>query len=397
MNRDDFPILKTGIIYLDNAATTLKPQIMIDKTVEYYKEYSANAHRGDYDISLRVDDMFISTRKIVKELINAKDEKEIVFTSGTTDSLNKIVFGYFKHQLKEGDEILVTKSEHASLLLPWFELADELKLNINYIELDNDYKIDINNVKKVISDKTRVICLSQVTNVIGDIRPIDEITRIAHENNILLVVDGAQSVPHMKIDVQKSNIDFLAFSGHKLLGPTGIGVLYGKQELLNKMHPTNFGGGMNSAFSTNRDRLYREIPYKLEAGTPNVAGVIGLYAATKYLLDLGLDKIVDYESKLRKYTIEKLSKIPELIIYNPRSETGIVTINMKDIFAQDLAIYLNKYNICVRSGSHCAKILANEIGVKNTCRISLYFYNTYEEIDKLCEVLSNPNLKEEII
>lgn len=397
MNRDDFPILNTGVIYFDNAATTLKPKVLIDRTVEYYSKYSANAHRGDYDMSLKVDDMYDQARKVTSKLINSKSDKEIIFTSGTTDSLNKIVFGYFKYNLKEGDEILVTKSEHASLLLPWFELADELKLKISYIELGEEYSLTIENVKKAITKNTKVICIAHVTNVIGDIRPIKDISKVAHENKILLVVDGAQSVPHMKVDVQESDIDFLAFSGHKLLGPTGIGVLYGKEELLKDMHPTIFGGGMNSSFSTNGTRLYRDTPSLFEAGTPNIAGVLGLSVAIEYILNLGIENIYNQEIKLREYAIEKLSKIPGLLIYNPKSEAGIITINMKDIFAQDLAIYLNKYNICVRAGSHCAKILANEVGIKNTCRISFYFYNTYEEIDKLVDALSNPNIKEEVI
>ena len=227
--REDFPMLKKDIIYFDNGATTLKPNILVDSLKDYYENYSANAHRGDYDISLKVDEMYENSRKIIKEFINAKKESEIIFTSGATDALNKIIFGYFKNILKENDEILLTKAEHASNILPWFELKDELNLNINYIPLNEDYEITLENVKKTITKNTKVISIAHVSNVVGDIRPIKEIIEYAHQNNILVIIDGAQSVPHIKVDVQDLDIDFLAFSAHKMCGPTGVGVLYGKE------------------------------------------------------------------------------------------------------------------------------------------------------------------------
>lgn len=397
MHRDDFELLKQNIIYLDNGATTLKPKILSEAISDYYNNYSANAHRGDYDISLKVDTMYENTRYLVKKLINAKNSYEIVFTNNTTDSLNKIVFGFFKNYLKANDEILLTKAEHASNILPWFELADENNLQVNYIPLDDDLSINIDNIKKAISDNTKVISIAHVTNVIGDIRPIKKIIEYAHKHNIIVVIDGAQSVPHLKIDVQELDIDFLVFSAHKMCGPTGVGIIYGKEKYLNNTAPIIFGGGMNTKFEFDKTRIYKEIPYLLEAGTPNIAGVIGFGKVLEYLEKIGIDKIHDYEIELREYAITKLKNINDIIIYNERSNSGIITFNMKGIFPQDLAIYLNKYNICVRAGSHCAKILKDDLGIKNTVRISLYFYNTKAEIDKLIEVLKNPKILEEAL
>ena len=397
MNREDFPILKKDIIYFDNGATTLKPKVLCDSLTDYYMNYSANAHRGDYDISLKVDMMYEGTRKLVKEFINANDEKEIIFTSGATDALNKIVFGYFKHYLKDGDEILLNHAEHASNLLPWYELAEQNNLKVNYIPLDNNYGITLDNVKKSITPKTKVISIAHITNVVGDVRDIKEIIKYAHSLGILVVVDGAQSVPHMKIDVKDLDCDFLAFSTHKMCGPTGLGIMYGKEEYLNNTHPIIFGGGMNASFNEDGIRVYKEIPGILEAGTPNIAAVISFGSVIKYLNNIGIEKIQTYEQELKKYAIEKLKDVKDLIIYNENTDSGIVTFNMKDVFAQDLAIYLNKYNICVRAGNHCAKILKNDLKIKNTCRASFYFYNTKEEIDKLVEALNNPNLKDEIL
>ncbi len=396
MNREDFLLLNQNIIYLDNGATSLKPKVISQSISDYYNNYSANAHRGDYDLSLKVDSKYEETRKLVKDFINAKTTKEIIFTSGATDSLNKIIFGFFKNYLKTNDEVLLTKSEHASNILPWFELADELNIKINYIPLEN-LEVTLDNVKRSITPNTKVISIAHITNVVGDIRPIKEIISYAHSKGILVVVDGAQSVAHMQVDVQKLDIDFLAFSAHKMLGPTGVGVLYGKEELLNNMHPIIFGGGMNASFQFDGTRIYNDTPTCFEAGTPNIAGVIGLGEAIKYLNNIGMDKITNYEQNLKKYAISKLKTINDIIIYNENSQSGIITFNIKDIFAQDLAIYLNKYNICIRAGNHCAKILNEDLGIKNTCRISLYFYNTKEEIDYLVKVLSNPNIKEEII
>lgn len=389
MNREDFPLLKEDIIYFDNSATSLKPKCVIDAINEYYLKYPANAHRGDYDLSYKVDRLYENTRELVKEFINAKNLEEIVFTSGATESLNMIVNGFFANLLEPGDEVLITTSEHASNVLPWFNLAKKLGIIVNYIPLDDNYYVTMDNVKKVITPKTKVISIAGVTNVIGDIRPIKEITKYAHENNIFVVVDGAQMLPHIKVDVSELDIDFLGFSAHKMCGPTGVGVLYGKRELLEHLEPTILGGGMNESFDSPEDMKYMPLPTKLEAGTPNIAGVIGFGEAIKYLNNIGIDKINAEEKRLRKYLIEHLLPLKHIDIINIESDSGIVTFNVNNIFSQDVAYYLNKYNICVRAGNHCAKILKNAVGVTNTVRVSLYFYNTTEEIDALVELLSD--------
>lgn len=396
MNREDFSILK-DVDYLDNGATTLKPKILSCTISDYYNNYSANASRGDYKLAYKVDQKIMDTRKKVKHFINAKDTSEIIFTNNTTDSMNKIIYGYFKYNLKENDEVLITKSEHASNVLPWFELADLINIKVNYIELNSNLTFDLEDLKRKITQHTKVISIAYITNVVGDIRPIDDIIKYAHQKGILVVIDGAQAVPHIKMDVQKSDIDFLSFSAHKMCGPTGVGIIYGKKELLNRMYPTEFGGGMNASFTFDRNRNYKDIPYKFEAGTINIAGIIGFGAVIDYINDIGMNKIEQYEKDLRKYAIGELKKVQNIIIYNEKSESSIITFNIDGIFAQDLAIYLDKYNICIRAGNHCAKMLKDELGVKNTCRISLYFYNNKEDIDKLVLALNNKNIKNEII
>lgn len=388
MHREDFPMLNQDIIYLDNGATTFKPQCVIDKMNEYYEKYSANAHRGDYSISYKVDVEYENARKTVAKFIGA-DTDEIVFTSGDTASLNYIATGFFDNLLEPGDEIIITNAEHASNVLPWFRLANKHGLKINYIPLDSNLHVTLENLKTVVTPKTKVIAIAEITNVVGDVRPIKEITDFAHENNIFVVVDGAQSVPHKSVNVKETGIDFLAFSGHKMCGPTGIGVLYAKRELLNNIEPLILGGGMNESFDNENEIYLKEIPHRLEAGTPNIAGAIGLEEAVKYLSNIGMDKIAIYEQKLKEYLTNKLKQIPYINIVNEEADSGIVAFNVEGIFSQDVAYYLNKYNICVRAGNHCAKILKKSIGVKNTVRVSLYFYNTYEELDALVELLSN--------
>ena len=391
MHREDFPILQNNLIYLDSGATSLKPKCVIDKITEYYRDYSANAHRGDYDLSLKVDYEYESARDEIKEFINARYREEIVFTSGSTDSLNMIATGFFRRYLEADDEIVITKSEHASNVMPWFRLAKEIGCKIVYVPLDENYYVTMDNIKKVINENTKVIALAEITNVVGDIRPIKEITKLAHENNAFVVVDGAQSVPHLKTDVTDSDVDFLAFSGHKMCGPTGIGVLYGKKELLEKVIPTNLGGGMNESFD-DEDHVYlKQLPHRLEAGTPNIAGAIGLGEAVRYLKKIGLNNIHKHEVELRKYLVDNLITIPHIDIINIESDSGIVAFNIDGIFSQDVAYYLNKYHICVRAGNHCAKVLKSATNVNNTLRVSLYFYNTKEEIDLLIKLLSDKN------
>ena len=388
MYREDFPILNNNLIYLDNGATTLKPKIVVDVMNDYYLNYSANAHRGDYDISLKVDKKYEETREKTKDFINANSKKEIIFTSGTTDSLNIIVNGFFNNYIEKDEEILITKSEHASNVLPWFRLAKNKNAKIKYIDLDENYSLTIENVKKAITNKTRVISIAHITNVLGDERPIKEIVELAHKNNILVVVDGAQSIPHIKIDVKDLDIDFLAFSAHKMCGPTGVGVLYGKEKLLEKIEPVNLGGGMNESFESINDYHLKPLPTRLEAGTPNIAGVIGLGATIDYISSIGLNEIRKAEKELGKYLFNQFKKIKHIKMVN-KKPSSIIAFNVDGIFSQDIAVYLNKYGICVRAGNHCAKILKDEIKEKNTVRVSFYFYNTKEEIDKLVDLLKD--------
>ncbi len=397
MNREDFPMLNQDYIYFDNGATTFKPNKVIQSVVDYYTKYTANSHRGDYDLSQKVDYLYENTRDVVKNFIKANNSKEIIFTSGTTMSLNMIVFGFMKYFLKEGDEVLITKAEHASNVLPWLELEKEIGIVVKYIPLDDNHKVTVENVKNSITKNTKVISLAYVTNVIGDVRPIKEIASLIHANNGLIVVDGAQSVPHIKTDVAYDDIDFLAFSGHKMLAPTGIGVLYAKEKYLELMKPISYGGGMNSRFESNKEVEYKELPLRLEAGTQNIAGVLGLQAAIKYIEEIGIDKIHEHEIELKNYLLTKLKEIDNIEIYNQESDSGIIVFNIKNIFSEDTSRYLNHYHICVRAGNHCTKMVKDEIGIKNTCRISFYLYNTKEEIDKLIEVLKDNKKIYEVI
>jgi len=397
MHREDFPMLKQDIIYLDNGATTFKPQSVIDAMVDYYSNYTANAHRGDYSISYKVDVEYEGARQKTAKFINAEKE-EIIFTCGTTSALNIIVTGFFDSIVEPGDEILLTKSEHASNILPWFRLANKHNLKISYIPLDANLHITMENVKASVTPRTKIIAIAELTNVVGDLRPMKEICEYAHQNNIFVVCDGAQSVPHKPTDVKEMDVDFLVFSAHKMCGPTGVGVLYGKKELLENVDPLHLGGGMNESFDNEKEIFLKELPHRLEAGTPNISGVIGLGAAIDYLSNIGMDQIMLHELKLKRYLVEGLMQIPHIEIINEEAGSGIVSFNVEGIFAQDVACFLNKYNICVRAGNHCAKILKAVTGVKNTVRASLYFYNTESDIDALLELLSNKDkiLKEMI-
>ena len=389
MNREDFPMINNELIYFDNGATTMKPRSVVTSMVDYYSKYCANAHRGDYSNSVYVDNMYEGVREKIKNFIHAKENSEIVFTSGATDGLNRIVFGYFKKYLKEGDEVLLTESEHASNILPWFVLANEIGIKVKYIPLNDDYEVTLENVSKCITDRTKVISLAYVTNVVGDIRPMRDIINLAHRYGILVVGDGAQSISHIRTDVMQDDIDFFVASAHKFYGPTGVGFLYGKFNLLNDMVPVSYGGGMNAVYLSDGYMELREVPARFEAGTQNIAGVIGMGEAIDYLEQVGMNKIIKYEHRLKEYLVSKLKKLDNIILYNENTVGSIVVFNVKDIFSQDVAIYLDKYNICVRSGNHCAKILNKVFNVDNTCRISFAFYNTYEEIDKFIEIISN--------
>lgn len=387
MNRDDFLMLNKDIVYFDNGATTLKPKCVVDSMIKYYTEHTSNIHRGDYDAAIVTNKLYDETRDIVKSFINCNDSSEVIFTSGTTMSINMVVFGFMRKHLKKGDEVLLTKSEHASNILPWIKLSEEIGIVLKYMDLNSDYELTIDSVKKSITDKTKVISIAHVTNVVGDVRDIESIGKICKENNIYFCVDGAQSVPHMKVDFINSNIDFLSFSGHKMCGPTGVGVLVGKRSLLDKMDAIFYGGGMNQYFEEDNSYELKSSPIKFEAGTPPIAEVIGLRGAILYLQSIGLDKIHEHEINLKKLLVSELEKIPNIVLYNKNSNSGILAFNIDGVFAQDSSIYLNHYNIYVRAGNHCAKMLKDNIGVKNTVRVSMYLYNNYEDVMRLVEVL----------
>ena len=384
----DFPILNKTmqnhrLVYLDNAATTFKPTAVLDSIKDYYENYCANTHRGDYDIAHIADVKYDEARQIVADFIGA-DKSEVVFTAGASMSLNMIAYGYAKF-LQSGDEILITEAEHASNVLPWFTIAKEKGCIVRYIPLTKEGRLTIENVKKAMTDKVKVIAVAQVTNVLGFTVDIKSIAKIAHEHGAILVCDGAQSIPHFKVDVKDLDCDFLAFSGHKMCGPTGIGVMYGKFNLLKGMEPLMSGGGMNARFNMCGEVSLLLPPAKFEAGTQNIEGAIGLASAIKYLESIGMDNIENHEKELRKYAVSKLKQLDNVILYNENAEFGIITFNIKDVFAQDAATYFNSKGICVRSGQHCAKILIDFLGTVATVRASIYFYNTFEDIDALVE------------
>ena len=398
MNREDFPMLDQDIVYFDNGATTLKPKCVLVSICKYYNEHTSNIHRGDYKSAFITNELYDNTRNIVKEFINCNSSNEVVFTSGTTHSINMVVFGYMKKHLKKGDEVLLTVSEHASNVLPWIILSKEIGIVIKYIDLDDNHELTIDNLNKAITKKTKVISIAHISNVIGDVRDIESIGKICKEKGILFNVDGAQSVPHMRVDFKKFNIDFLSFSGHKMCGPTGVGVLVGKYNLLEEMEPLTYGGGMNNYFELDGSYELKSIPTRFEAGTPPISEVIALGETIKYLESIGMDNIHKHEVKLKKYLLDKLKNIDGITIYNKNSNSGILAFNIDGVFAQDTAIYLNKHDIYVRAGNHCAKLLKNEIDVKNTVRVSMYLYNNFEDIDRLIEVLKNKdNLYKEIL
>ena len=394
--RQDFPMLNghhfsnngKPIIYFDNAATTLKPFSVIEACDRYYKNESANSHRGDYDLAFKVDKEVDLVREKIANFFNAK-KIEIVFTSGCSMSMNLVAFGYGFKFLKKDDEILLTEAEHASNVLPWFKVSELTGAKIRYIPLTKEGKLTPENLRKVINKNVKVVSVAQITNVLGFKNDIKELSKIAHEFGAILVCDAAQSAPHMKIDVEDLDCDFMCLSAHKMCGPTGIGVLYGKYDLLKITDPFMTGGGDNARFDMCGNVAYLEPPAKFEAGTMNLAGIYGFGAAIDYLNSIGMDEIEKYENELHEYAISKLKTIKDLIIYNETADSGIITLNYKGVFAQDEASYLNSHGICVRSGEHCAKLLKDILKTPATVRVSFYFYNTKEEIDVLFEALKN--------
>ena len=391
--RKDFPMIQNNpdLVYLDSAATILKPQCVIDAVVDFYTKHTSNVHRGDYRVAEMNDKLYDGTRSLVAELIHC-DKDEVVYTHNVSHSLNQIAFG-LKPMLKKGDTVLITYAEHASNVLPWFALQKEIGINIEYIETDEEANITIDTFKKAMHEGVKVVSVAEVTNVLGSIQPIKEMCEIAHSYGAYMIVDGAQSVPHMKVDVKDLDVDFLGFSAHKMCGPSGVGILYGKKKLLDAMEPVFYGGDMNARFNKDGEMLLKDTPVKFEAGTPNIEGVIGTGAAIQYLLSIGLDNIHEYEKELRAYAIEKLSQLDNIEIINPNNLYGPIDFNAKGVFAQDAAGFLASKNIAVRSGNHCAKILHNIIHTDQSIRASLYFYNTKEEIDRFVEACKEITLE----
>ena len=392
--REQFPMLNNKtmqghpLVYLDNASTTFKPQCVIDATVKYYSEETANHHRGDYDLLFNMDKKVQETRETVARFINS-DAKEVVFTSGDTMSLNLIALSYGFQFLKKGDEIILSENEHASDLLPWYEVSHLTGAVIKFIPLDKDGCLTVDNLQKIITNKTKVISVAQVSNVLGNVVDIKAFAKVAHENGAILVVDGAQSVPHMKVDFKENDIDFLTFSGHKMCGPTGIGCLIGKYELLEKMWPYFVGGGMNVSFNKKIEMVPYDPPMRFEAGTQNIAGILGLKAAIEFIESIGVENIHAHDRELCEYALSKLEKCEDIIIYNKNAKNGIITFNRKGVFAQDEATLLNSKGIAIRSGQHCAKILNDYLGTPATCRMSTYLYTSKEDIDAFVDAVIN--------
>ena len=390
--RDDFPILKRRmmghpLIYMDSGATALKPSCVIDAVSAYDTQLGANAHRGDYELSAEVDQRFEDARDTAAAFLHAADRREIVFASGSSAALNQIASGYVLPRLQEGDIILSDVAEHASSVLPFMRAARQKGARMEYIPLDEQGRITMDNVKKAIHERVRFIVIAHITNVLGQQAPVQEICALAHAQGITVIVDGAQAAPHLPVDVQQLDCDFYVFSAHKLCGPTGIGVLYGKKALLDACEPLYLGGGSNARFDACGNLQLKETPFKFESGTPAIEGALGMKAAIDYLQALGMADIHTHEQQLRAYMVAGMKQMDHVILYNEEADSGIVTFNVKNVFAQDAASWFNANGIALRSGQHCAKLLVDFLGTSATLRASLYVYNTKAEIDRFLEVL----------
>lgn len=392
--RNHFPILDQEInghplVYLDSAATSQKPIQVIEALDRYYRFDNANVHRGVHTLGNRATDGYEGAREKVRKFINAKSTQEVIFMRGTTTAINTVAQSYGRANVSEGDEIVITHMEHHSNIIPWQQLAKETGAVLKYIDLEEDGTLSLDKVRETITDKTKIVSIMYVSNVLGTMNPIEEITKIAHEHGAVMCVDAAQAAPHMRIDVQNLNCDFLAFSGHKMCGPTGIGVLYGKKDLLNNMEPIEFGGEMID-FVGLHDSTWKELPWKFEGGTPIIAGAIGLGAAIDFLEEIGLDAIEQHEHELAGYAMDKMSEIDGLTIYGPRDpekRAGLVTFNLDDVHPHDVATVLDMSGIAVRAGHHCAQPLMKWLQVSSTARASFYLYNTTDDVDRLVEGL----------
>lgn len=390
--RNNFPILKrlihgNPLIYLDNAATTQKPKAVIDALVDYYNNHNANIHRGIHTLAEEATAMYEKAREKIAKFIGAKTSKEIIFVRNSTEAINLVAYSWGRTYLKAGDEIILSESEHHSNLVPWQILAKEKSVKLLFVPVREDGYLDLDYFKKILTKKVKLVSLVHVSNVLGTINPVAELGKLAHEVGALVLIDAAQSVPRMKIDVNELDCDFLVASGHKMLGPTGIGFLYAKEELLNSLPPFLGGGDMIREVYLDHS-LWNDLPWKFEAGTPNIADAIALGAAVDYLETLGMKDIFEHEKRLTEYALSQLSRISNLSIYGPKTtenKTGVISFSIKGIHPHDIAQILDKEGIAVRSGFHCAMPLHLKLKIPATCRASFYIYNTKEDIDKLVE------------
>ena len=387
--RQEFQIFRNepNLAYLDNGAMALKPDRVIKAVDNYYLNYGVNVHRGVYRLSYEATDKYEDARNEIAKFINAKFE-EVVFTRGASSSLNLVALSYGMDNIGPGDEVITTELEHHSSHMPWFNVCKMKGAKIKYIPLDKEGRITVENFKKVLSNKTKVIAITYVSNVMGYITPIKEIIKLAHDAGAIVSLDGAQAVPHMRVDVKDLDCDFLSFSGHKMCGPTGIGVLYGKYELLEKMNPIEFGGDMADTVRCD-SQTYKLPPYRFETGTPNVAGAIGLAEACRYLNEIGFDYIVKREKELRDLAVKRLSEIDGVIIYNKTAETGIISFNIEGVHPHDAASVFDNNNVCIRAGHHCAQLITTWLNTIGTIRASFYFYNRDEDVDLLINAVKD--------
>ncbi|MFC4558674.1 cysteine desulfurase [Virgibacillus kekensis] len=389
--REQFPILNQEVnghplVYLDSSATSQKPVSVIEAVNEYYRQDNSNVHRGVHTLGTRATEKYEGAREKVRRFINAGSTAEVIFTRGTTTSINTVAYSYARTNLNAGDEIVLTPMEHHSNIIPWQQAAKATGATLKYVPLQSDGTFTLDDIRETITDKTKVVAVTHVSNVLGTVNPIKEVAKIAHENGAVIVVDGAQGAPHMKIDVNDLDCDFYAFSGHKMCAPTGIGVLYGKRELLEEMEPVEFGGEMID-FVNLYDSTWKELPWKFEGGTPIIAGAIGLGAAIDFLSDVGLDNITAHEKKIADYAMAQLRSIDGITIYGPEERAALVTFNLNDVHPHDTATALDSEGIAVRAGHHCAQPLMRWLDVTATARASFYLYNTEEDIDRLVDGL----------
>lgn len=386
--REQFPILDQNIngeplVYLDSAATSQKPSSVIETVDHYYQQLNANVHRGVHTLGMYATEAYEGAREKTRRFLNAASTEEIIFTRGTTTSINTVAYSYGDANIGEGDEIVLTPMEHHSNLIPWQQLAKRKGAVLKYIPLQADGTLALEDIAHIITARTKIVAVSHISNVLGTINPVKEITELAHRQGAVVVVDGAQSAPHMKVDMRALDCDFFAFSAHKMLGPTGIGVLYGKKSLLENMEPLEYGGEMID-FVDYYEATWKDLPWKFEGGTPVIAGAVGLGQAIDFIEDIGLDAIWAHEQDLADYAMDRLSDIEGLEIYGPRERAGIVTFNIEGVHPHDLATVLDAEGIAVRAGHHCAQpLLKNELGVSAAARASFYLYNRKEDIDAL--------------